>query len=175
MTPSTLSPRRSRSLGAASTMFRAASRVYWLYATARRVLANHRPAERRRADLISASEGESLTASSPPPRIESRRVAPALELLHEDERELLLLVAWEGLDAAAVAAVFALFAERRPYPHPSRAPSSRRTAIGRWVGVGTKVRPIVAHCCGWAAMFPRPLLDLSSALSENLAHGLVQD
>jgi hypothetical protein len=45
-----------------------------------------------------------------------------------------------------------------PLPTPSR-----RTAIGRWVGVGTKVRTIVAHCCGWAAMFlarfstfPRP-------------------
>jgi RNA polymerase sigma factor (sigma-70 family) len=79
--------------------------LYWLYATARRVLANHRRAERRRADLISAIEGESLAGSSPPPRIESRRVAPALARLREDERELLLLVAWEGLDASAVAAV----------------------------------------------------------------------
>jgi RNA polymerase sigma-70 factor, ECF subfamily len=79
--------------------------LYWLYAAARRVLANHRRAQRRRADLISAIESEPLAASTPPPAIESRRVAPALARLHEDERELLLLVAWEGLDASAVAAV----------------------------------------------------------------------
>ncbi len=79
--------------------------LYWLYATARRVLVNHRRAERRRANLISAIESESLAASSPPPTIESQRVAPALARLHEDERELVLLVAWEGLDASAVAAV----------------------------------------------------------------------
>jgi RNA polymerase sigma-70 factor, ECF subfamily len=79
--------------------------LYWLYAAARRVLANHRRAEQRRAELITAIESEPLAASNPPPTIESRRVAPALARLHEDEQELLLLVAWEGLDASAVAAV----------------------------------------------------------------------
>ncbi len=79
--------------------------LYWLYATARRVLANHRRAERRRANLTSALENEVLLASSPPPSVDSRPAAAALARMPEDERELLLLVAWEGLDGAAVAAV----------------------------------------------------------------------
>lgn len=79
--------------------------LYWLYATARRVLANHRRAQRRRANLAGALESEPLVTTSAPPGAESHRVAAALAELREDERELLLLVAWEGLDATALAAV----------------------------------------------------------------------
>jgi RNA polymerase sigma-70 factor (ECF subfamily) len=81
--------------------------LFWLYATARRVLANHRRAERRRAALAQAIAHEpqvELAAAWMPGR-ELQRVAAALTRLREDERELLLLVAWEGLDAAALAAV----------------------------------------------------------------------
>lgn len=79
--------------------------LYWLYATARRVLANHRRAERRRVNLTTAIENEPTVVASAVASVDSRRVAAAFAQLREDERELLLLVAWEGLDAAAVAAV----------------------------------------------------------------------
>jgi len=79
--------------------------LYWLYAVARRMLANHRRAEGRRANLVRAIENEVPLASSPQVGVEAGRLAAALAQLREDERELLLLVAWEGLDAAAVAAV----------------------------------------------------------------------
>jgi RNA polymerase sigma-70 factor (ECF subfamily) len=79
--------------------------LYWLYATARRVLANYRRAERRRTDLIGAVAVETPVAAISATPVDSRRVAPALARLREDERELLLLVAWEELDASAVAAV----------------------------------------------------------------------
>ena len=60
------------------------------------------PASRR-----NAARDERFTAvySSPAHDAESRRVAAAFSHLREDERELLLLAAWEGLDAAALAAV----------------------------------------------------------------------
>jgi len=79
--------------------------LYWLYATARRVLANHRRGERRRANLIDALESEVPVAASHGPSTEARSVAAALAQLREDERELLLLVAWEGLEPAAIAEV----------------------------------------------------------------------
>jgi RNA polymerase sigma-70 factor (ECF subfamily) len=79
--------------------------LYWLYATARRVLANHRRTQRRRANLVSVLEGQPVTGWGAPPTPESRRVAAAFARLREDDRELLLLVAWEELDAAAVARV----------------------------------------------------------------------
>jgi RNA polymerase sigma-70 factor (ECF subfamily) len=79
--------------------------LYWLYATARRVLANHRRGERRRASLIDALEAERSAVASNGPSAEARSVAAALAQLREDERELLLLVAWEGLEPAAIAEV----------------------------------------------------------------------
>lgn len=79
--------------------------LYWLYGTARRVLANHRRAERRRANLIGALQADAARTGAVTPPVEDNRVAAALAQLREDERELLLLVAWEALDAGAVAAV----------------------------------------------------------------------
>jgi RNA polymerase sigma factor (sigma-70 family) len=79
--------------------------LYWLYATARRVLANHRRTQRRRANLIGALEAQPREAATPPAALEHRRVAAALAHLPEAERELLLLFAWEGLDAAGIASV----------------------------------------------------------------------
>ena len=78
--------------------------LWWLYATARRVLANHRRAERRQSNLLGALEAEPVASSSSAAELEPR-LATALAKLREDERELLLLVAWEGLDAKAIAAI----------------------------------------------------------------------
>ena len=79
--------------------------LLWLYGTARRVLANHRRAQRRRANLVDALEAERLTAARAADAGEAHRVGAALAQLRDEERELLLLIAWEGLDAAGIAAV----------------------------------------------------------------------
>jgi RNA polymerase sigma-70 factor (ECF subfamily) len=76
--------------------------LYWLYATARRVLANHRRGRRRRVELARALKHGAPLAVEP---AASLRVRAAFAELRDDDRELLLLVAWEGLDAGAVAAV----------------------------------------------------------------------
>jgi RNA polymerase sigma-70 factor (ECF subfamily) len=79
--------------------------LYWLYATARRVLANHRRGQRRRANLIHALEANASPAASSDTALEPRRVTSALAQLSDGDRELLLLVAWEGLEPAAIAEV----------------------------------------------------------------------
>jgi len=78
--------------------------VLWLYAVARRILANQRRAARRREALLNVLRpltdrqqdvgepgGSTLTI--------------ALGRLRRDDLEVLMLTAWEGLDAARAAAV----------------------------------------------------------------------
>jgi RNA polymerase sigma factor (sigma-70 family) len=78
----------------------------WLYATARRVIANQRRSSRRRAAL---QERLALQASSPPPEHaydhEQTLVRQALYALGPRDREVLLLAEWEGLSPAQIAAV----------------------------------------------------------------------
>jgi RNA polymerase sigma factor (sigma-70 family) len=80
-----------------------AARV-WLYATARRVLANQRRSSRRRAAL---SERMALTAScdGPAEDPEEPLVHEALRRLGPLDREVLLLSEWEGLSPAQIASV----------------------------------------------------------------------
>jgi len=79
----------------------------WLFGVARRVLANQRRGERRRSAL-----GERLAANIDPATLEGANVdetpsalARAFASLSESDRELLSLVAWEGLtrDELAIA------------------------------------------------------------------------
>jgi RNA polymerase sigma-70 factor (ECF subfamily) len=76
----------------------------WCYGTARRCVANHRRGEGRRLRLqhVVAHErrDEARRDSSPDPRTDQLRAA--LELLHDDDRELLRLVAWEQLTHAEI-------------------------------------------------------------------------
>jgi RNA polymerase sigma-70 factor (ECF subfamily) len=80
-----------------------AARV-WLYATARRVLANQRRSTRRRAALA-----ERLALAAPPQESpsdpEESLVREALRRLGPLDREVLLLSEWEGLAPAQIAAV----------------------------------------------------------------------
>ena len=80
-----------------------AARV-WLYATARRVLANQRRSTRRRAAL---AERMALTAPPPGPTGDSEDslVHEALRQLKPIDREVLLLSEWEGLSPAQIASV----------------------------------------------------------------------
>lgn len=80
----------------------------WLYGVARRVLANHHRGERRRTALGDRLRAE-LAGVIPATRHYDGRdddldaVADAFRGLPERERELLSLVAWEGVDAGQLA------------------------------------------------------------------------
>jgi RNA polymerase sigma-70 factor (ECF subfamily) len=79
----------------------------WLYATARRVIANQRRSSRRRAALQERLEGAAALAPhvpSPADR-EETLVHEALRRLGTRDREVLLLAEWEGLTPAQIAAV----------------------------------------------------------------------
>jgi RNA polymerase sigma factor (sigma-70 family) len=68
----------------------------WLYGTARRVLANHQRAARRRERLHGRLADVVATGPAEPTR---GVAAAAFARLRPAEREVLALVAWEGLDA----------------------------------------------------------------------------
>ena len=76
----------------------------WLYATARRVIANQRRANRRRAALQERLALEVPSESTSVDR-EETFVREALLSLPPRDREVLLLAEWEGLSAAEIARV----------------------------------------------------------------------
>jgi RNA polymerase sigma-70 factor (ECF subfamily) len=78
----------------------------WLYGVARRVLANYYRGERRRSALADRLRDEVTYAYRPPELTgESAHLADALRRLSEQDRELLTLAAWEGLDYGQIAVV----------------------------------------------------------------------
>jgi RNA polymerase sigma factor (sigma-70 family) len=83
-----------------------AARV-WLYAAARRVLANQRRSSRRRVALNErlALKADSAPLESPPLDHEEALVHEALGRLGSRDREVLLLAEWEGLSPAQIAGV----------------------------------------------------------------------
>jgi RNA polymerase sigma factor (sigma-70 family) len=82
----------------------------WLLGVARRVLANQRRGARRRDGLAErlASELTAQLATLDPPSDIDLAVRRALARLSHDEREVLLLVAWEGLTPAEIAAAMGI-------------------------------------------------------------------
>jgi RNA polymerase sigma factor (sigma-70 family) len=78
----------------------------WLLGVARRVLANQRRGARRRHGLAErlGRELEAQLATLEPPSESDLAVRRALARLSDDDREVLLLVAWEGLTPAEIAA-----------------------------------------------------------------------
>ena len=85
-----------------------AARV-WLYATARRVIANQRRSTRRQAALYErlAVDGAAVMQEPPSADPEETLVHEALGRLRQRDREILLLAEWEGLSPAQIAAVMA--------------------------------------------------------------------
>jgi RNA polymerase sigma factor (sigma-70 family) len=81
-----------------------AARV-WLYATARRVIANHRRSSRRRAALQQRLELDAAVQQPAPPDAADALVHEALSRLGARDREVLLLAEWEGLSPTEIAAV----------------------------------------------------------------------
>jgi RNA polymerase sigma factor (sigma-70 family) len=85
-----------------------AARV-WLYATARRVLANQRRSNRRRAALEERLALE-LPRESVPRSAEDELVHEALRRMSPLDREVLLLAEWEGLTPAQIGCVLGCLA-----------------------------------------------------------------
>jgi RNA polymerase sigma-70 factor, ECF subfamily len=78
----------------------------WLLGTARRVLANHARGQSRRVRLLDRLAAERKSVVTPPPAGgKDARVRTALARLNERDRELLLLMAWEGLELQQAAEV----------------------------------------------------------------------
>ena len=79
----------------------------WLYATARRVIANQRRSNRRRAALHErlALEAAAVPSVAPAPDREEAIVWEALRRLGRRDREVLLLAEWEGLSPAQIGSV----------------------------------------------------------------------
>ena len=80
----------------------------WTYGIARRVIANHLRGERRREALTHrlAADFAQITQGLPDPATalaEQSNVRAALQQLSERDRELLTLVAWEGLSSGEIA------------------------------------------------------------------------
>lgn len=82
----------------------------WLYAIAANVIANQYRSTRRRRDLDTRLEHEAgivAPRSDPADSLDRRDAfAAAFALLDEREREVLRLVAWDGLDTREAARVF---------------------------------------------------------------------
>jgi RNA polymerase sigma-70 factor (ECF subfamily) len=90
----------------------------WLYAVARRTIANLHRSERRRTRLGGrlAEALRTELATHPKPGSEATEVLRAMAGLNDEDRELLLLVSWEGLspsEAAKVLEVSSLAARSR--------------------------------------------------------------
>jgi RNA polymerase sigma-70 factor, ECF subfamily len=82
----------------------------WLYGVARRVLANqHRAVSRRNrlAERLREELPTALQAVSDPPAAD-RAVLQALRELSDDDREILLLAAWEQLEPVEIAHVLGI-------------------------------------------------------------------
>ena len=79
----------------------------WLLGVARRVLANRQRGEGRRDALVERLKHRTISAGEPPEGEESDpEVLGALALLDARDRELLELLAWDGLTRVQIAAVF---------------------------------------------------------------------
>ena len=78
----------------------------WLYGAARRTLANFRRGARRRLALADRLRSDLALSYQPAaPAGQFTAIAAAFRRLPEPDRELLALVAWEGLDPGQISAV----------------------------------------------------------------------
>ncbi|HEY0277219.1 MAG TPA: sigma-70 family RNA polymerase sigma factor [Solirubrobacterales bacterium] len=84
----------------------------WLYAVARRVIANLHRSTRRRTRLAErlAESLRTEIAAHPAPEGASAEILEAIAELGEENRELLLLVSWEGLSPAEAGRVLGISA-----------------------------------------------------------------
>src|SRR5215831_283232 len=75
--------------------------VLWLYVTCRNVIANHHRRIKRRSDVLERlvdSLAPAFATRIFPSDSDRLEAAAALSLLSEDDREILMLAGWEGLN-----------------------------------------------------------------------------
>ena len=79
----------------------------WLFGICRKVIANHRRSAKRRTRLMNRLRGSRLDLGRDPAEAIAARseIARAFAELSDSQREVLSLVAWEGLGAADAAGV----------------------------------------------------------------------
>jgi RNA polymerase sigma factor (sigma-70 family) len=106
----------------------------WLLAVARRVLANQRRGEARRASLVSRIAAESREREPVP--AESGDVGSAIRRLPARDREALMLVYWDGLAPGEAARVLGCSARA----FRSRLHRARRR-LGRLLGADEEAEP----------------------------------
>lgn len=82
--------------------------LLWLYGVARKVLANHFRGEVRRQSLSVELDTELADLYADPASMELRLIGQVFRTLPEGDRELLSLVAWEGLEREEIATVLGL-------------------------------------------------------------------
>jgi RNA polymerase sigma factor (sigma-70 family) len=93
----------------------------WLYGVARRCLANHLRGERRRVRLFERLRAQPLV-ELPAPELADEALGAALSALTPTEREILLLVGWEGLTVTEAASSLGIRADAaRARLHRARA------------------------------------------------------
>jgi RNA polymerase sigma-70 factor (ECF subfamily) len=82
----------------------------WLYGVARKVLANHFRGDNRRRARMAELDDElaDLFGHSPDTEVELDAIGRAFRSLPDDDRELLSLVAWEGLEREEIAKALGL-------------------------------------------------------------------
>ncbi|QYC41963.1 ECF RNA polymerase sigma factor SigR [Nonomuraea coxensis DSM 45129] len=82
----------------------------WLYGVARKVLANHFRGDNRRRARTAELDAEmaDLYGHSPDTEVELDAIGRAFRSLPEEDRELLSLVAWEGLGREEIATALGL-------------------------------------------------------------------
>ena len=78
----------------------------WLFGVARRLLANSRRGEARSAAMLERLSRERGTAADADEGESLESILPALKSLEADDRDLLELLAWDGLTREQLAAVF---------------------------------------------------------------------
>jgi RNA polymerase sigma factor (sigma-70 family) len=78
----------------------------WLFGVCRRVIANHRRATRRRLRLLNRLSASRIDIGRDPAELFADRsdIANAFSRLNDSQREVLRLVAWEGLSSGEASA-----------------------------------------------------------------------
>ncbi|MGI9616946.1 MAG: RNA polymerase sigma factor [Acidimicrobiales bacterium] len=80
----------------------------WLYGIAANVLRNHRRSQGRRLRLVERLESQPAPGQLDPSQLTETTLRDALEQLPFDDRELLRLIAWEGLSHAEIGVVLGI-------------------------------------------------------------------
>jgi len=93
---------------ASSAPAEAEQRRMWLYGVARNVLANHTRSMRRRSALVDRIRGYLAAAGDSPDEAEGSAIRDLVARLPETQRELLVLVHWDGLTITQAAQVLEL-------------------------------------------------------------------